>query len=108
MECVESDTAFLIDRVIAELGKIISEPKLTRELLSEPSLRYVCDIVLAIIKETGFGKESYQLDRSLEKLSPALFLNKILSKIGHQQVRTNLFFNLHIAATKKIEQFIVL
>ena len=71
------------------LGELITRPKLTEKLLSKPPFRFLHDIVMEVMKATGFGTDLYmpdELDSSkvAEKTQKMTFLDKIIKLVGIQ------------------------
>lgn len=71
------------------LGAIITRPKLTEKLLSKPPFRFLHDIVMEVIKATGFATGLYspaEMDSAnvAEKTQKMTFLEKIIKVVGIQ------------------------
>ena len=71
------------------LGEIITRPKLSEKLLSKPPFRFLFDIVLEVIKVTGFASTLYspsEVDPAnvTEKTQKLSFLEKIIKLVGVQ------------------------
>ena len=71
------------------LGEIITRPKLSEKLLSKPPFRFLFDIVLEVIKVTGFASTLYspaEVDSAnvTEKTQKLSFLEKIIKLVGVQ------------------------
>ena len=71
------------------LGEIITRPKLSEKLLSKPPFRFLFDIVLEVIKVTGFASTLYspsEVDPAnvTEKTQKLSFLEKIIKLVGIQ------------------------
>ena len=69
------------------LGKIIKKPELTVKLLEKPPFRFIYDIVMAVIQQTGFMKKIFtgpdlKPDNFKTKESKIGFLNKLINAIG--------------------------
>ncbi len=71
------------------LGEIITKPRLTEKLLSKPPFRFLHDIIMEVIKVTGFASDlftpeemdSVQINEKNQKLQ---FLEKIIRLVGVQ------------------------
>lgn len=73
----------------AMLGELITKPKLSEKLLSKPPFRFLFDIVMEIIRATGFGTSLYsdeEMDSAnvSEKSQKINFLEKITKLVGLQ------------------------
>jgi TRAF3-interacting protein 1 len=71
------------------LGELITRPKLSDKLLLKPPFRFLFDIVLEVIKVTGFASTLYQPDETdpanvTEKAQKLSFLEKIIKLVGVQ------------------------
>ena len=71
------------------LGEIITRPKLSEKLLSKPPFRFLFDIVLEVIKVSGFASTLYtpeEMDSAnvTEKAQKLSFLEKIIRLVGVQ------------------------
>ena len=71
------------------LGELITRPKLSEKLLSKPPFRFLHDIIMEIIKVTGFATGLYtttEMDSSLvtDKNQKLVFLEKIIKVVGIQ------------------------
>lgn len=71
------------------LGDVITRPKLTEKLLSKPPFRFLHDIVMEVIRATGFASGLYAPEESdsanvSEKNQKILFLEKIIKVVGLQ------------------------
>lgn len=71
------------------LGELITRPKLSEKLLSKPPFRFLHDIIMEIIKVTGFATGLYtstEMDSSLvtDKAQKLQFLEKIIKVVGIQ------------------------
>lgn len=73
----------------ALLGAIITRPKLTEKLLGKPPFRFLFDIVVEVVKATGFAEGLYSADELdpanvQEKDQKLSFLEKIIKLVGIQ------------------------
>lgn len=73
----------------ALLGALISRPKLTEKLLSKPPFRFLHDIVMEVIRSTGFARGLYNELESdsanvADKDQKMRFLEKIIKVVGVQ------------------------
>ena len=73
----------------ALLGSLITRPKLTEKLLSKPPFRFLHDIVMEVIKATGFATGLYspaETDSAnvADKTQKMTFLEKIIKLVGVQ------------------------
>ena len=73
----------------AMLGEIITRPKLSEKLLSKPPFRFLFDIVLEVIKVSGFASTLYTPEETdsanvTEKAQKISFLEKIIRLVGVQ------------------------
>ena len=71
------------------LGEIITRPKLSEKLLSKPPFRFLFDIVLEVIKVSGFASTLYTPEETdsanvTEKAQKLSFLEKIIRLVGVQ------------------------
>lgn len=71
------------------LGELITRPKLTEKLLQKPPFRFLHDIVMEVIKATGFGRGLYsdfECDSAnvADKNQKMNFLEKIIKLVGVQ------------------------
>lgn len=71
------------------LGELITRPKLTEKLLQRPPFKFIFDIVLEVIRSTGFGRGLYteaEMDKENvnSREQKVEFLDKILSLVGRQ------------------------
>ncbi|KAH8616581.1 putative Microtubule binding protein MIP T3 [Trypanosoma vivax] len=75
-----------VEKTQAELGAVISTPKLSEKLLMKPPFRFLHDIVTSFIKTTGFPADLYpeeMLDSAnvSEKDSKILFLKLLIAAV---------------------------
>lgn len=73
----------------AMLGELITRPKLTEKLLSKPPFRFLHDIVMEVIRATGFGRGLYSEVESdsanvTTREQKIDFLDKIIKLVGTQ------------------------
>lgn len=71
------------------LGELITRPKLTEKLLQKPPFRFLHDIVMEVIRATGFAKGLYNDFESdsanvADKNAKMQFLEKIIKVVGVQ------------------------
>jgi TRAF3-interacting protein 1 len=71
------------------LGPLITRPKLSEKLLSKPPFRFLFDIVMEVIRATGFASGLYSPEESdsanvSEKEQKIVFLEKIIKVVGLQ------------------------
>lgn len=71
------------------LGTLISRPKLTEKLLAKPPFRFLFDIIMEVVRATGFGKGLYsdfECDSANinEKNQKIQFLEKMIKLVGIQ------------------------
>jgi len=71
------------------LGELITRPKLTEKLLQRPPFKFIFDIVLEVIRVTGFGRGLYSdaetdKDNVNSREQKIEFLDKIISLVGRQ------------------------
>lgn len=71
------------------LGEIITKPRLTEKLLSKPPFRFLHDIIMEVIKVTGFASDLFtpeEMDSAQvnEKNQKLQFLEKIIRLVGVQ------------------------
>ena len=71
----------------AMLGELITRPKLTDKLLSKPPFRFLHDIVMEVIRATGFGRGLYNEIESdsanvTTREQKVDFLDKIIKVVG--------------------------
>ncbi len=71
------------------LGDLISKPKLSEKLLAKPPFRFLHDIVMEVLRVTGFGTGLYapaEMDSAAisDKAQKLLFLDKIIRLVGVQ------------------------
>eukprot|EP00595_Chromulina_sp_UTEXLB2642_P002924 CAMPEP_0196766108 /NCGR_PEP_ID=MMETSP1095-20130614/18631_1 /TAXON_ID=96789 ORGANISM="Chromulina nebulosa, Strain UTEXLB2642" /NCGR_SAMPLE_ID=MMETSP1095 /ASSEMBLY_ACC=CAM_ASM_000446 /LENGTH=658 /DNA_ID=CAMNT_0042126301 /DNA_START=118 /DNA_END=2091 /DNA_ORIENTATION=- len=68
------------------LGELIQRPKLTDKLLGKPPFKFLFDIVVEVIRVTGFGTGLYtneELEATItEKPQKIQFLDKIIQLVG--------------------------
>lgn len=73
----------------ALLGSLIQRPKLTEKLLSKPPFRFLHDVIMEVIRATGFATGLYTPEECdsanvNEKEQKILFLEKIIKVVGLQ------------------------
>ena len=73
----------------AMLGAIITRPKLSDKLLGKPPFRFLFDIVMEVVKVTGFAEGLYSPEEmdpnnNTEKNQKLSFLEKIVKLVGVQ------------------------
>lgn len=73
----------------AMLGQIITRPKLTEKLLGKPPVRFLHDVVMEVMRTTGFATGLYNSAESdsanmTDKAQKINFLNKIIRLVGVQ------------------------
>lgn len=71
------------------LGELIQKPKLTEKLLAKPPFRFLHDIIMEVMRVTGFATGLYtptEMDSAavVEKTQKMLFLEKIIKVVGTQ------------------------
>lgn len=71
------------------LGELITRPKLTEKLLSKPPFRFLHDVVMEVIRSTGFASNLYTPEETdsanvADKNQKILFLEKIIKVVGLQ------------------------
>lgn len=71
------------------LGEVITRPKLSEKVLSKPPFRFLHDIVMEVIRATGFGSNLYRPEETdsanvNEKNQKIEFLEKIIKVVGLQ------------------------
>eukprot|EP01038_Epipyxis_sp_PR26KG_P008130 gene8130-11008_t len=71
------------------LGELIQRPKLSEKLLSKPPFRFLHDIIMEVMKVTGFGNDLYipaEMDSAAisDKTQKVTFLEKIIKVVGVQ------------------------
>jgi TRAF3-interacting protein 1 len=71
------------------LGPLITKPKLSEKLLGKPPFRFLFDIIMEVIKATGFGEGLYTVDECdsstiSDKNAKMQFLEKIIRLVGVQ------------------------
>lgn len=71
------------------LGSLISRPKLTEKLLSKPPYRFLHDVIMEVIRATGFGSGLYDEMESdsanvSDKVMKMAFLEKMIKVVGAQ------------------------
>ncbi|AIN98261.1 microtubule-binding protein, putative [Leishmania panamensis] len=76
----------IIEKTQKELGVVIQAPKLTEKLLSRPPFRYIHDIVMSVMRATGFPDGIFnadQLDSSkvTDKKAKVQFLEKLIAAV---------------------------
>ena len=86
-EIEKCDGSFEATRTI--LGAVIQRPKLTDKLLAKPPFRFLHDIVMEVMKATGFATDLYDAEdmdsaNVKEKSEKILFLEKIVKVVGVQ------------------------
>lgn len=69
------------------LGKYVKKPALTEKLLKKPPFRFLHDIVISVIKDTGFLKGLFSTDELIsenvkEKEAKVNFLNKLIDAVS--------------------------
>ncbi|KAK9871865.1 hypothetical protein WA026_015111 [Henosepilachna vigintioctopunctata] len=90
----------IIKKTQQVLGKHIKKPPLTEKLLSKPPFRFLHDIIVAVIKNTGFLKGIFTQDELTaenvkEREAKIAFLNKLIDAV---KITTNT--DLKVRATK--------
>lgn len=73
----------------ALLGELITKPKLSEKLLQKPPFRFLHDIVMEVMKATGFATDLYVPDemdsaKVADKTQKMTFLEKIIKLVGIQ------------------------
>ncbi|XP_045471515.1 TRAF3-interacting protein 1 [Harmonia axyridis] len=76
----------IIKKTQQALGKYIKKPPLTEKLLSKPPFRFLHDVVVAVIKNTGFLKDLFNQDELIadnvkEREAKLSFLNKLIEAV---------------------------
>lgn len=77
----------LIEDVKAQLGRVITKPKLNEKLLSKPPFRFLHDVVTSITTTTGFAEGLYdesELDSATitDRQAKINYLEKIFNLVG--------------------------
>lgn len=78
----------------ALLGAVITKPRLTEKLLGKPPFRFLHDIIMEVMRVTGFGTnlfapEECESSKVTDKEQKLAFLEKIIRLVG-VQLQTNL------------------
>lgn len=77
----------IIQKTQKTLGKYVKKPVLTDKLLKKPPFRFLHDVIVAVIRETGFLKGLFN-DNELsstnftEKEMKIAFLNKLIDAVS--------------------------
>lgn len=84
----DAELAQLMAQVQAELGAVISKPKLAERLLERPPFRYLYDIFVAVAEQTGFGAnllqgEELNITKDTSKQTKVDVLTKFVDCVGH-------------------------
>ncbi|KAJ1411205.1 microtubule-binding protein MIP-T3-domain-containing protein [Ochromonadaceae sp. CCMP2298] len=71
------------------LGEVITRPRLTEKLLSKPPFRFLHDVVMEVVRATGFGADLFGPDETdsaavADKAQKMNFLEKIIKVVGLQ------------------------
>jgi hypothetical protein len=71
------------------LGEVITRPRLTEKLLSKPPFRFLHDVVMEVVRATGFGANLFGPDETdsaavADKTQKMTFLEKIIKVVGLQ------------------------
>lgn len=71
------------------LGEVITRPKLTEKLLAKPPFRFLHDVVMEVIRSSGFASNLYTEEETdsanvSDKTQKILFLEKIIKVVGLQ------------------------
>lgn len=80
------------------LGKYVKKPPLTEKLLSKPPFRFLHDVIVAVIKNTGFLNEIFNqneliADNVKERDAKLAFLNKLIDAVSEYN-QLNMRFKL--------------
>merc|ERR1712139_71831 len=117
----DEDAAFIVPTQ-ETLGALITKPKMTYKYLKKPPFRFLHDIVMEVVKVTGFAQGLFSADESdaaklADKTAKVEFLNKAINVVcfalgekvdvvankvvaGLEADKTNLWLQkLHQAAT---------
>lgn len=88
----------IIKKTQQVLGKYVKKPPLTEKLLSKPPFRFLHDVIVAVIKNTGFLNEIFNkneliADNVKERDAKLAFLNKLIDAVSEYN-QLNMRFKL--------------
>lgn len=88
----------IIKKTQQVLGKYVKKPPLTEKLLSKPPFRFLHDVIVAVIKNTGFLNEIFNkneliADNVKERDAKLSFLNKLIDAVSEYN-QLNMRFKL--------------
>lgn len=76
----------IIEATRVAVEAVVSKPKCTEKLLSKPPFRFLHDLIMAIIKQTGFAQTLYsEAEQNSENVAVSVFCFRFCDNISEQR-----------------------